>query len=285
MPFPVHDQGTRIVTAVVLTKNEVSNLERCLSSLRWCEHIVVLDSGSTDGTQLRAQELGARVFTHVQPAPFKIDVQRNWALDHTGITTPWVLFLDADETVPLELAHELMRICGDEACAFDAFELTPRYLFWGCWLRRTQGYPNWHPRLVRLGRARFAGGVWEHFAEGAKVGRVEIPYDHFANSKGLSDWLSRHDRYSSWDAEKIVAYLDSGKDEALGSVRKVGLRRWAARLWPLRPWARFCQTYFLRLGFLEGRAALAFCLLYFCYDWMTVVKIVERRRLREGLPL
>jgi glycosyltransferase involved in cell wall biosynthesis len=273
------------ITAVVLTKNEVSNLERCFASLRWCAQVVVLDSGSIDGTREKAQELGARVFTHVQAPPFKIDVQRNWALDHAEIGTPWVLFLDADETVPTELALELMRVCSDETCSFDAFELTPRYLFWGQWLKRTQGYPNWHPRLVRLGHARFTGGVWEHFAEGAKVGRIAIPYDHFANSKGLSDWLARHDRYSSWDAEKIVAYLDSGKDDALGSTRKVGLRRWAARLWPLRPWARFCQTYFLRLGFLEGRAAFSFCLLYFCYDWMTVVKIVERRRLREGLPL
>jgi hypothetical protein len=63
------------------------------------------------------------------------------------------------------------------------------------------------------------------------------------------------------------------------------LRRWAARFWPLRPWARFCQMYFLRLGFLEGRAALAFCLLYFFYEWMTVVKIVELRRRRRNLPL
>ena len=273
------------ITAVVLTKNEVANLERCLGSLRWCAEIVVVDSGSTDGTPEKARELGARVFSHVQSPPFKIDVQRNWALDHAVIATPWVLFLDADETVPAELALELSRVCGDAACACDAFELTPRYLFWGRWLKRTQGYPNWHPRVVRLGRARFTGGVWEHFAEGARVGRIATPYDHFANSKGLSDWLARHDRYSSWDAEKIVAYLDSGSDAALGSTRKIGLRRWAARLWPARPWARFLQTYVLRLGFLEGRAAFAFCLLYFCYDWMTVVKVVERRRLRERLPL
>lgn len=274
-----------LFTAVVLTKNEIENLERCLASLYWCASVVVVDSGSTDGTQVKAQQLGARVYTHVQSVPFKIDTQRNWALDNAQITTPWVLFLDADETVTAALAEELIRVCGGASCDFDAFELTPRYLFWGKWLRRTQGYPNWHPRVVRLGRARYVGGVWEHFSEGARIGRIALPYEHFANSKGLSDWLARHDRYSSWDAEKIVAYIESGDDAALGSKRKVGLRRWAARLWPIRPWARFLQTYFIRLGFLEGKAAFAFCLLYFCYDWMTVVKVVERRRLRAGLPL
>lgn len=274
-----------LFTAIVLTKNEAPNLARCLSSLRWCAEIVVLDSGSTDGTLAQAQALGARILEHVQPSPFQIDVQRNWALDEGAIATPWVLFLDADETVPTALADELKRAASDEKCEWDAFELTPRYLFWGQWLRRTQGFPNWHPRVVRVGRARFAGGVWEHFAPGARIGRIHIPYDHFANSKGLSDWLARHDRYSTWDAEKVTDFLESGDSGRLGTERKLGLRRWAARLWPLRPWMRFGQMYFGRLGFLEGRAALIFCLLYFFYEWMTVVKIVELRRRRKGWPL
>lgn len=276
---------SRVVTAVVLTKNEVENLERCFASLRWCAAIVVVDSGSTDGTQAKAAALGARVCEHVQPPPFKIDEQRNWALEQAGIDTPWVVFLDADETIPEALAHELERVAtqpGDPAS--DAYELTPRYLFWGTWLKRTQGYPNWHPRFVRRGHARFTGGVWEQFAAGTRVGRIGIPYDHFANSKGLSDWLARHDRYSSWDARKIVDFLETGDPAKLGTARKLGLRTRAARWWPVRPWVRFAQMYFLRLGFLEGRAAFAFCLLYFFYEWMTVVKIVELRRQRKNLP-
>jgi len=273
------------ITAVVLTKNEAANLSRCIASLRWCAEVVVLDSGSTDGTPELARTLGVRVCTHVQPAPFRIDLQRNWALDQAAITTGWVLFLDADETTPPALAVALERICADPAGAADAYELTPRYLFWGQWLKRTQGYPNWHPRVVRLGHARFAGGVWEHFGPGTRVGRIDEPYDHYANSKGLSDWLARHDRYSSWDAERITDYLENGTADRLGTTRKLGLRVWAARLWPLRPWLRFLQMYFLRLGFLEGSAAFSFCLLYFCYEWMTVVKIVELRRRRRGLPL
>jgi len=272
-------------TAVILTKNEEPNLERCLASLAWCAERIVLDSGSTDGTQAKAEELGARVIGRVPPAPFQIDAQRNHALDHGGIRSPWVLFLDADEEVPPALAAELLRLGGGAAGEFDAFELTPRYLFWGTWLKRTQGYPNWHPRVVRLGRARFAGGVWEHFVAGTRTGRIDEPYNHFANSKGLSDWLARHDRYSSWDAQRIVDYLASGDANRLGTTRKLGLRRWAARCWPVRPWARFFQMYFLRLGFLEGRAAFSFCLLYFFYEWMTVIKIAELRRLRKGLPL
>jgi glycosyltransferase involved in cell wall biosynthesis len=272
-------------TAVILTLNERENLAGCIESLRWCPEIIVVDSGSTDGTQERARELGCRVLSNIQEPPFRIDVQRNWALDHAAVSTPWVLFLDADEAVPEELANALQAACSDPACRFDAFEITPRYLFWGTWLKRTQGYPNWHPRVVRAGKARFAGGVWEHFSAGTMIGRIAEPYDHYANSKGVSDWLKRHDRYSSWDAARIAEFLDTGDVAALGTTRKPRLRKLAARWWPFRPWARFVQMYFLRLGFLEGRAAFAFCMLYFFYEWMTVVKIVEIRRRRLTQPL
>jgi len=274
------------VSAVVLALDEAANLPRCLASLAFSREIVVVDSGSSDGTGEIAAALGAKVFTHVQEGPFNIAEQRNWALDHCELSGDWVLFLDADEVVPTDLARELTRICAPGGTDKDAFELTPRYLFWGKWLRRTQGYPNWHPRLVARGRARFAGGVWEHFAEGARAGRVEIPYDHYANSKGFSDWLARHDRYSTWDAGKTIEFLASPDNaHALGTIRKLRLRKLAARLWPVRPFARFFLMYVLRGGFTEGFAALMFCLMYFFYECMIVIKIIEQKRLRRGEPL
>lgn len=275
----------RECTAIVLTKNEINNIERCLQSLSWCREIIVLDSGSTDQTQFTARALGARVFENIQTGSFQIAEQRNWALRNCGVMSEWVLFLDADETVSPELSAMILDAISNTSSRFDAYELSPRYLFWGRWLKRTQGYPNWHPRLLRLGRVSFSGGVWEHFAAGAIVGRIPIPYDHHANSKGFSDWLERHDRYSSWDAQRIVDYLASGSDRSFATERKLRLRKIAAHLWPLRPIARFFQMYILRLGFTEGMPALVFSLLYAFYESMTVIKIIELRRKRQGLPL
>lgn len=273
------------VSAVVLTLNEAANLDRCLASLDWCHEVVVLDSGSADETREIALQNGARFLEHIQKPPFRIDKQRNWALEHGQIKTDWVLFLDADETVPEPLRERILESINESDNGFNAFELTPRYLFWGKWLKRTQGYPNWHPRLLKREEVRFTGGVWEHFEESARVGRIDAPYDHYANSKGLSDWLRRHDRYSSWDAEKVFGFLNRGDPSSLGTARKLRLRIWAAKFWPLRPFARFMQMYFFRLGFLEGVPALAFCLLYAFYEFMTVVKIVELRRQKRGLPI
>jgi glycosyltransferase involved in cell wall biosynthesis len=274
------------ISAVVLTLNEAANLPRALASLSGFREVAVVDSGSSDDTERVAASLGATVLRHVQDGPFDIAAQRNWALDNCGLSGDWVLFLDADEAVPESLAAELDRLCAPGGTDLDAFELTPRYLFWGKWLRRTQGYPNWHPRLVRLGRARFTGGVWEHFATDVKAGRIQTPYDHYANSKGFSDWLERHDRYSSWDAARTLDFLGSqGDGRSLGTNRKLGLRKLAARLWWIRPFARFFTMYVLRLGFTEGFAALMFCLMYFFYEFMIVIKIIEQKRLRRGEPL
>jgi glycosyltransferase involved in cell wall biosynthesis len=273
------------ISAIILTKNEVCNLKRCIESLQWCNKVIIVDSGSTDGTIQLAESLGISVFTHIQPPPFKISEQRNWALENCHLKSEWVLFIDADEIIPPNLATEIQRVCSDINQKYNAYELPARYLFWGKWLKLTQGYPNWHSRLLKLGEVTFTGGVWEYFTSGAKVGRINIPYDHYANSKGFGDWLERHDRYSSWDAQKVVEFLETGKTSALGTERKLKLRLLAAKLWFLRPIVRFIQMYFLRLGFLEGLTALIFCLLYAMYEFMTVVKIIELKRKKSGLSL
>jgi glycosyltransferase involved in cell wall biosynthesis len=272
------------VSCVVLTKNEEINLPRCLASVAWCDRVVVVDSGSTDRTLEVAGALGASTLTNIQVGAFDIAKQRNWALENAGLNSKWVLFLDADEEVTAELKRAILEASSAEN-ELNSYQLTPKYLFWGQWLRRTQGYPNWHPRLLRLGQVSFTGGVWEHFDSRSKCGFIHEPYNHYANSKGLSDWLARHDRYSTWDAIKIADYLENKDPAALGTDRKIRLRTLAARLYPLRPPARFINTYVLRLGFLEGLPALVFCGLYFFYEFITVVKVVEQRRTRARLPL
>jgi glycosyltransferase involved in cell wall biosynthesis len=276
----------------VLCLNEAPNLPRCLQSLDWCDEGLVVDSGSDDDSREVARRHGFKVLEHRQPGRFLITEQRNWALTQAGLRSDWVLFLDADEAVgpacALAIQQALLQAAAAEATdqpSPEGFELTPRYWFLGRWLRRTQGYPNWHPRLVRRGRMGFEGGVWESFPAGRRVGRIAEPYEHYAFSKGIDDWLERHRRYADWEAERIVAYLDGAGDGALGTRRWLRLRRLAAQLWPLRPLLRFCQKYLLQGGFLEGWQGLLFSLLMAGYDLITVVKVIERRRRERRLPL
>lgn len=272
------------IAGVILTLNEENNILRALKSLSWCDELFVVDSGSIDRTQHIVHQFGAHFITHLQDPPFLITLQRNWALENAGITSDWVFFLDADEAVGSHLAAAIRR-CINLPDHVDAYELTPRYLFLGKWLKRTQAFPNWHPRLLKRKYVRFEGGVWETFVQTARVARIQEPYEHYAFSKGLDDWLERHKRYSTWDADETYAYLTHTASQQNTTPRFHIQRRLISYLWPFKPVLRFFQKYILQLGFLEGWQSLLFCTLMSFYDFMTVVKIIEKHRKTHSLPL
>ena len=272
------------VAGVVLCLNEVSNLSRCLASLSWCDELLVVDSGSNDGSQRQAIQLGARVSEHRQAGPFLIAAQRNWALDNCDLRSDWVLFLDADEVVG-DACRSAICCAISAPDTPDGFELTPRYWFLGRWLKRTQGYPNWHPRLVRRGHLYFEGGVWESFPADKHVGRIQEPYEHFAFSNGIDDWIERHRRYADWDARTINEYLKTLDERSLKTSRSLLLRKVSSHLWPLRPLARFIHKYIIQMGFTEGWQGLLFASLMGFYDLITVVKLIEIRFKQYGRPL
>ena len=272
------------IAGVVLTLNEEYDLDRALSSLTWCDELLVLDSGSTDTTFEIAVKYGARFITHIQEPPFLITTQRNWALDNCGLTSDWVLFLDADEEIGPHLKdHILASILTSDT--YNAYELTPRFWFLGRWLKKTQGYPNWHPRLLRRGFNHFDGGVWESFSSSSHVSRITIPYEHYAFSKGLDDWLKRHMRYSTWDAQQIYDYNHSPSQSTYAFTRFRFVRELSSSLWPFRPFARFIQKFIINGGVLEGWQALLYCVLISIYDIFTLVKYIELTRKKQGLPL
>ena len=262
------------ITAVILTLNEELALPSALHSLQWCHEILVLDSGSTDSTIDVALAHRARVVTHRQPNPFNITHQRNYALQNCGITSDWVLFLDADETIGYALKEEIVDTISSDP-PFDAFHLAPRYWFFGRWLRNCQSYPSWHPRLLKRGQAYFTGGVWESFNVQARVGTLSNPYEHFSFSKGIDDWLLKHCRYADWEARSVLGYLQTNRESSFQTRRSLFLRKLAAHLWPLRPLLRFLQKYIINRGFLDGWQGLLFCMLCFCYELVVVVKILE----------
>ena len=276
------DRGS--LTVVILTLNEEANLARCIGSVKgWANEFLILDSGSTDRTCSIAEESGARIVTHKTEGVFYISDQRNFILNSGLLRTEWTLFIDADETVTPEL-----KTAVDDALQnrdYDAYSLTPKYLFWGKWLKRTQGYPNWHDRLLRNGAVHFCGGVWESFSDTSRRGYIREPYLHYANSTGFEGWLGRHFRYARHEAQKNIEHILGITEPTVETRRKKRLRKLAFKFWPLRPFVRFFVMFFLRLGFLEGWKAFLFCCHYFIYETMIVILTVEGLRKRKNLDL
>jgi glycosyltransferase involved in cell wall biosynthesis len=264
---------TRIST-LLLTKDEAANLPGCLETLRWCDDVVVLDSGSTDGTQALARSLGARVIER----PFDdFASQRNHGLAEGGLRHPWVLHLDADERVPEALREEMERAV--QRTDVVAFRLASRMILDGRWLRHAATFPTYQVRLTRRDGFRFrqeGHGQKEDVADDL-VGTLRNPYDHHFMSKGEEDWRRRHERYAREDAREMAtgrAFSWSALAAREPWRRRQAWKRLAYRL-PARPTLRFLHLYVLRGGFLDGAPGRRYCRLMRWYE--TRIRDARRR--------
>lgn len=274
------------VSVVILTLNEEPNIRACLDSCAWCDDVHVLDSGSTDRTQHLARELGAAV--HVNPFE-SFGKQRNWALDHIPLKHEWVFHLDADERFTPQLLREIDETLR-AAPGLSGYYVPNKLMFMGRWLRRAGGYPTYQMRLFHKARMRFVDyGHGQREEPGRPIGTLHQPYIHYSFSKGLADWIDKHNRYSTLEAREIVRILCEPQSDAepprlLGSA--VQRRRWLKqRLYPRLParWLlRFCWLYILKLGFLDGRAGLRFCQLYAAYELLIGLKVIEVQHRAKG---
>jgi glycosyltransferase involved in cell wall biosynthesis len=264
---------------LILTKNEEANMPACLESVAWCDDVVVLDSISSDRTIEISEQGGARVF---QRGFDDFGTQRNFALDGIEFRHRWVFHLDADERFNEELLLECERVIGlDE---HSAYFVPNRIIFLGRWIKRCTQYPYPQVRLLKVGEVRFAKAGHGQREDQAKrgVGHIHVAYDHFNFSKGIRDWVEKHNRYSSEEAVEMVRFCSTPLDwraiaSSDGMRGKRFLKQMHARL-PGRWLVKFMYLYFLRLGFLDGYPGFAYCVLQGFYDFLITVKIREMRQ-------
>lgn len=223
------------LSVVVITRNEIKNIRRCLRSVAFADEVVVVDSGSTDGTAEAARAAGAEVIVRADWTGF--GPQKNRALD--AATGDWVFSIDADEQVTPELAANIQQAIASGTC--DAYYVNRRSSYCGQYMSHSGWYPDWVVRLFRRGTARFSDDlVHERVIASGPVGRLdgELLHESMPHFESVIDKL---DRYSTAGA---LALMRKG---VRGSVGKALGHAW---------WA-FVRTYVVRRGFLDGRLGLA----------------------------
>lgn len=269
--------GRPPVSVLVFTLNEEINLPFCLASLDWCDDIVVVDSFSTDRTASIAADAEARF---VQHAFTGFGDQRNWCLAEVPLKHPWALILDADEVVPLALVAEMAaRLPGvDEEVA--AFQVRRRFYLWGQWLQHSSLYPTWVVRLVRVGRVTYINRG--HAETQVVAGQIESLVADLIdeNHKGIDDWWARQVRYAAHEAAYELLQPAAPLCDLFSSdpLRRRAALKSFGRWLPGRPFSYFLYAFGLRLGFLDGRAGLRFCVMRAIYQWMIELKKDELRR-------
>jgi glycosyltransferase involved in cell wall biosynthesis len=265
------------VTVVIPVKNEEKNLPSCLAKLVDFAEILVVDSASDDQTRSIAEEAGAKVLDFHWRGGFP--KKRNWVLLNYPFTTPWVLFLDADEQLSEAFRHELSKKV--EEGVHTGFWLNYRNYFFGKMLRH--GVPQRKLALFRVGSGLYERvddlgwspldmEVHEHPVLEGSIGEIAEPIDHL-NYRSLHHFIERHNDYSTWEANRYVELRSRFHESNRFTDRQKLKYRHMERWW--FPGAYFGLTYFIRGGFLDGRPGFIYAVFKAFYFIQVQQKIKE----------
>ncbi len=270
-----------MISVVILTKNEEKDLPNCLKSLTWSDDVHVLDSGSTDSTVQIAQQYNVKVSSNTFES---FGRQRNFALDEIEIKNEWILFLDADEVATEKFKCQILKAVKQADHGVVGFYCCWKMMFEGRWLKHCDNFPKWQFRLLRKGKARFTdfGHGQKEGTIGGKIGYIKEPYLHYSFSKGWSQWIERHNKYSSLEAKSRHYNCPPFKKifTQNESLRNIALKSWLSKFigWPF---LRFFQAYFLNLGFLEGFPGFIYCVNMSYHEFLIQIKIREIKKSEE----
>lgn len=221
------------LSVVVITHNAERELPACLASVAFADEILVVDSGSTDGTLAVAEGHGARI---IKQKWLGYGAQKRFAANQAR--SRWVLCLDADERVSPDLRARLQSVLQSPAHA--AYAMRRRNRFMGRWLRHGEGYPDWSVRLFDRERAAWSeDAVHEKVVVNGSTGRLRGDLLHESEA-GLATYLEKQNRYTTLQATALHA-----RGKRANVVQLVS-----------SPLLRFIKFYFLRLGFLDGAPGL-----------------------------
>ena len=282
---PTDSTVTLPISVIIPVRNEARNLPRCLESLRGVGEVYVVDSNSSDETAAIARSFDATVvqFTYRGGWPKK----RQWAMDTLPITYDWILLLDADEALTPQLAEEMSQAIQDPN--FGGYYIALQMFFLGRTLRYSDaGF--YKLSLFRRGKGRFECRlkdqdnsmcdmeVHEHVIVDGNIGMLSNTLLHH-NCDSLSRYIQKHDNYSNWEAS---VWLDGNPTELPPSLfaTQAQRRRWLRKKLfavPGSPVLFFLYKYFLRLGFLDGRPGLIYCVLQGIQFFHIKAKIYELR--------
>jgi glycosyltransferase involved in cell wall biosynthesis len=245
------------LSVTIITRDEESNIRRTLESVRWADEIIVLDSGSTDGTVAICREYTDKVFVQ---AWLGFSAQKNAAIDRA--TGAWVLSLDADEPVEPALADEIRAIIASPG-AYDGYRIPRKTFFLGKQIVHGGWYPDYNLRLFKRGKGKFEErAVHEAVRVSGAVGHTKNAILHYAYPD-LASYVSSINKYSSLAVDVMA-------EKGIGPVK----RSWFIILF--RPVGTFLWKYVVRLGFLDGKHGLVLNLYHAVYVFIKYSKAWER---------
>lgn len=249
------------VSVITLAYNEEHNIAECLASVRWADEIIVVDSGSTD----RTVELARRFTDRVLTVEWKgYGATKNIALQHA--TGDWILWLDADERVPEELAREMQEAIRTNDGTIVGYSVARRAFFLGRWIKHCGWYPGRVTRLFLKAKARFTeSNVHEQVVVEGTIAPLKHDLLHYTDPN-LHHYFQKFNRYTTLAAADLQA---AGKKFSLFDIL-------------VRPAFLFFKMYVLKRGFLDGIQGFFLCVVSSAYVFTKYAKLWELQHVKDS---
>lgn len=245
-----------MLSVIILTKNEESNIIDCLETVLWVDEIIIVDDFSTDRTlEIIRSFKNKKIKIYKNSLDNDFSKQRNFGLSKS--TKKWVLFVDADERVTQELKKEINEIIINyKKNEINGYFVKRKDIMWGKVLQHGE---TGNIKLLRFGKKTcgiWKGKVHEVWDMEGKTDNLEHGLLHYPHRK-INDFLKEINFYSSLRASELyenkiqVSYLDI----------------------ILYPKAKFILNYFLKLGFLDGIEGLIFAVMMSFHSFLVRGKL------------
>jgi glycosyltransferase involved in cell wall biosynthesis len=245
-----------MLSVVIITLNEEQKIRDCLESVTWVDEIIVVDSFSEDNTIQIAKEYTDKIYKRKFTG---FGEQKKFALSKA--TGDWILSVDADERVTLELREEIRKTLAEpQACSY---QIPVKTYFSGKWIKHCGWWPNYKLRLFRRDSGQFTDRlVHEAIKVDGPTTKLRNPMEHHRSSS-LSNSIKKADKYSTLAAQVLIA--EGKRCSPWGALAHSAFA--------------FVKTYFLRMGILDGWRGLVIASLNAIGVFYKYIKCIE---IKEG---
>ena len=228
------------ISACIIAFNEEKNICRAIESVLWADEILVVDSESTDATREIAADLGAKIIVRKWIGFSK---QKQFAAD--AAAHDWILSLDADEEISSELKAELQNLKNLPADDLaDGYKIPRLAFYMNRPIRHGGWYPDWQLRFFNRAKGKWKDVLIHESVEmrdGSKTGKLQNDIFHYSVENAAHHSLMISERYAPLAARQM---FERGRKTTKLKIYTAGM-------------TAFLQTYFLKLGFLDGLAGFS----------------------------
>lgn len=231
----------------IICKNEENKIAQCLESVSWADEIIIVDSGSTDGTLDIARQFTDKIYTEADWQGF--GTQRRRAEEYAN--NDWIFAIDCDEIVSETLKAEIVNKVN-QAQDDDVFCVNRLTNFCGEFIYHSGWYPDKIARIYNKQKHRYNNALVHEALDCNKAKKIHLKGELFHYQyDDLYQYINKRNRYASLSAD------DKNRKGKKGSLTKATLSALFA----------FIRHYFLRLGFLDGKLGFAIAVIQMQYTF------------------